>query len=298
MIPPPCLVVRLGSLGDVVLAGAVTAQLSPVAFLTRRPWLNLAARLPGVVAVYDIAHGIPRGPFSQIIDLQGNLRTRLLFRGRQARRLDRADTRRRARVWWKVAPPAPVITRYAAAAGVPPAPRPWLPAGPAPTRPTLGLVPTAAWATKRWPEAHWVRLSNSFDHPKVLFGGPSDHAYLEQLAHQIDGDTTIVAENGFDHTITHMAACSLIVGNDTGLLHLAAALGRPVLPLLGPTTPEDGFWADFPQAMGIPLECRPCSRHGGPSCPQRDHHCLRHLTPDMVSATVAHFFREGGWPIR
>jgi ADP-heptose:LPS heptosyltransferase len=295
-IPAPCLVVRLGSLGDVVLAGAVTGILAPVVFLTRRPWLDLAARLPGVVAVHDIANGIPNGPFSQIIDLQGNLRTRLLLRGPHVRRLDRADFRRRARVWWKVAPPDPVITRYAAAADVSPQLRPWLKFPPTAALPALGLVPTAAWATKRWPERHWVSLANSFDIPKILFGGPSDREHLQQLAVQIDGDPTIIAEEGFEQTITNMLGCSVIVGNDTGLLHLAAALGRPVLPLLGPTTPKDGFWTDFPQAMGIDLECRPCSRFGSSACPQHDHRCLQELFADRVSRTVAHFLREGRWP--
>ena len=121
------LVVRFSSLGDVILAGAVTGALAPVTFLTHPRYREIAAALPGVVQVLGYgADPLPRSA-ARIVDLHASPRARqvcLQVRG-PVQRVARYDLRRRLRVALKWgAPPPSVVARYAAAAGVAPAAHP------------------------------------------------------------------------------------------------------------------------------------------------------------------------------
>lgn len=287
------LVMRWSSLGDVVLAGAVTGGLGEVWFWTKPAWAELAARLPGVERV--IRWGVdppPKGvAFERIVDLQGDLRARrarLGLRG-PVSRVDRYDLRRRLRVWLKWgAPPPRVVDRYAAAAGVAVAGRPWLDLGPPGS--ALGLVPGATWPSKRWTLDRWVALARRWEGPVVLLGGPEDARDLGLISRglaEAGVAARVVSEAGFTETLGALADCALVVANDTGLLHLAGAAGRPVVGLFGPTTSADGFWCHEGEAVELSeLACRPCSRHGERDCPFGDHACLRDLDVDTVWAAV------------
>ena len=81
----------------------------------------------------------------------------------------------------------------------------------------------------------------------------------------------------------------LLVTNDSAPLHLATAMGTPIVALFGPTVTEFGFGplraGDV--ALGVQgLECRPCSPHGPPACPLRHHRCMRELTVAAVLAAI------------
>lgn len=284
---------RWSSLGDVVLAGAVTGGLGEVCFWTKPAWADLAARLPGVERV--LRWGVDPAPrterFDRIVDLQGDLRSRRACLGLRGpvHRVARWDLRRRVRVWLKVgAPPPRVIERYAQAAGVEVAARPWLDLGP--PGEALGLVAGATWPSKRWPLSRWMALGARWEGPIVLLGGPEDARDLEILAGRLrEGGrpVRVVAEAGFTETLGALADCRLVVANDTGLLHLAGAAGRPVVGLFGPTTSADGFWCHPGEAVELDgLPCRPCSRHGERSCPIGDHACMVDLDADRVWAAV------------
>ncbi len=264
---PVNVVVRYSSLGDIVLAGAVTGALGNVWFLTLPRYHDLARRLDGVVGV--LAPGDPLPPGARVIDLHHNLRS---ARIRADVRVARQDLRRRARVWWKAAPADPVITRYARAAGVPPRPPPWLP--PARRGDALILAPGAAHATKRWP--HWEALAAAWPGPVRAIGGPGDQALVARLGG--------VCEAGFDRTLAALDGAAVLCAGDTGLLHLGAAVGLPVVGLFGPTTSTDGFYSYGGHAVELDLACRPCSRFGGATCPVGDHLCLRGLDVGTVLA--------------
>ena len=284
------LVIRWSSLGDVVLAGSVTGGLGDVWFWTKPAWRDLAARLPGVQRVLVWGEDpAPKGQnFTRIVDLQGDLRSRRATLGLRGpvHRLARHDLRRRTRVWLKWgAPPPTVVERYAAAAGVPVAPRPWLDLGP--PGEALALIPGASRATKRWPLARWRDLAEAWEGPLVLLGGPEDQALLHALGEGLGPRVEVVAEAGFEATLAALGRCRAAVGGDTGLLHLAAAAGRPVVGIFGPTTSADGFWCHPGEAVELDLPCRPCSRYGSMRCPMGDHACMQQLSPVQVQAALA-----------
>lgn len=267
--PPVHVVVRYSSLGDIVLAGAVTAALGNTWFLTLPRYHDLARRLDGVVGV--LAPGDPLPVGARVIDLHHNLRS---LRVPAHARVERQDLRRRARVWWKAPPADPVLVRYARAAAVPPRPPPWLP--PARRGDALVLAPGAAHATKRWP--YWHALAAAWPGPVRAIGGPGDEALVEPL-----GGT---CEVGFERTLALLDGAAVLCAGDTGLLHLGAAVGLPVVGLFGPTASADGFFAYGTDATAVELDlaCRPCSRFGGATCAVGDHLCLRGLDVATVLA--------------
>ena len=208
------------------------------------------------------------------------MRSRWLTRFMGANRIARHDITRRLRVAFKRAPAPPVPNRYAGAAGITPAPLPWLTL-PGPTD-TLLLVPGAAHPTKRWaPErfgelrSRWVKAGGKV----CVLGSASETELCDQVG---GGQAEILAEDGFTQTLKAIGRGAAAIGGDTGLMHLAAAAGVPSLVLFGPTTAEDGFWTHGGYDISVPLSCRPCSRHGNAACPIGDHMCMHSLSVDHV----------------
>ena len=159
-------------------------------------------------------------------------------------------------------------------------------------RTLVGLMPGAAHATKRWPEHHWITLvaqlaAQGVD--LVILGGPAEKAIAEKLV-QVSGGRAASAAGHFDvaGTTALIRRCRVVVAGDTGVMHLATAVGTPVVTLLGPTVSAFGFLPYNARATVLErdLPCRPCSKMGGPVCPLGHHHCLEWITPPEVAEAV------------
>jgi heptosyltransferase-2 len=192
-----------------------------------------------------------------------------------------------------------VIERYAKAAGVGPAPAPWIDGSSDTTDPpaTLLLCPGSRWATKQWPARHWVDLGKRWSGPVTLLGGPDEKHPIDRIAESIGPHATAVAESGFGNTFAAIRSGQLAVAGDTGLLHLCSAFGLPVVGLFGPTTSIDGFWwrpAGSPTSMAVErsMACRPCSRFGSETCPMGDHLCMSSICPSTVWEAVQTLLAE------
>jgi ADP-heptose:LPS heptosyltransferase len=160
-------------------------------------------------------------------------------------------------------------------------------------RPVLGLAPVAAWALKRWPLAHARTLLRDFTGATgggvLLFGGAADEdlrrlaAEFQPHAISLAGATSLLESAWF------ASQCDLLVANDTGMGHLAEAVGRDVIVLFGPTSEELGYFPSRPGSTVIQLDlaCRPCTRMGEGRCthplPQA---CLAGITPGQVLRAV------------
>ncbi|GAA0585717.1 glycosyltransferase family 9 protein [Caenispirillum bisanense] len=115
---------------------------------------------------------------------------------------------------------------------------------PAAGGPVLGVGPTANWPGKSWPIDHWIDLTRRLtaaDGPLpgarvAVFGAPNEREAAAALLAALDGQAVDLV--GGPHLLTVAAAlgrCRLYVGNDSGLMHMAAAAGAPTLGLFGPT---------------------------------------------------------------
>ncbi len=286
------LVIRFSSLGDVVLASAITPGLQSVVFATHARYEPLVQRFQGVHETVGLAPGEGVGAFAGrlpptewTVDLHGSLRSRLLARrlGGPVSRVDKLSLLRRRRVAFKSPERIPtVLDRYAEAAGVTPARRPWIPIPRVESPDALVLVPGAAHETKRWPLFRYQAIADRWEGPLFALGSLDEDPTLRRLWKATAGRVVPVAEDGFARTLQVLERAAVVVGGDTGLVHLAAACGVPVISLFGPTHSADGFWCHPGQAVEASLACRPCSLHGGATCPIGDHACMKQLSVGEV----------------
>lgn len=159
-------------------------------------------------------------------------------------------------------------------------------------RTLVALAPGAAHMTKRWPPEYWQalvrRLRISSD--MVVLGGTAERALGEDL---VDAGGGRVANAAGRFSLSGSAAllkrARVLAGGDTGVTHLATAVGTPVIALYGPGVEEFGFFPYNARAHVLQraLPCRPCSTHGGPRCPLGHHKCLRDILPDEVADALA-----------
>jgi heptosyltransferase II len=155
------------------------------------------------------------------------------------------------------------------------------------TRPIVALAPGAVGPSKRWPAAAYAALAHRLIAEGFgvwVVGGPEE----KSLAKEIIGDTTARDLTGKDlrNAILALAAAAVAVSNDSGLLHVAAALATPAIGIFGPTSPW--HWAPLnPLAATIEtaskVECRPCHK---PVCRLIHHRCMREIPSEQVFAAV------------
>lgn len=270
--------VRRRALGDVVLLGAVTAVSPGCAVVTTARYAALARRLLGVSLV-TVWPEVPPGERIALDGPRRAARTHRRARTHALRRFARLLFRR----WPAPRPSVPFL--YGRAAGVLPAPPPWIAVPPAP-RDALVLVPGASTPLKRWAPERFAALGRRWAGPVAVVGSASEAALVHQVAAAVPG-ASFVAEDGFDAMICAFGSAQVVVGGDTGLLHLAGACGAPLVALYGPTAPSDGFWVYPGQVVQQALACRPCTRHRRQRCPLGHHACLRDLSVDAVWAAVS-----------
>jgi heptosyltransferase II len=153
----------------------------------------------------------------------------------------------------------------------------------------VALAPGSIWATKRWP--YYQDLVARLEYPSVLLGGADDAVQAQTIAAAHPGQAASAAGA---LTLRESAAlirrAAVLVTNDSAPLHLATAVGTPVVAIFGPTVPEFGFGPRRAGDLTLGLDqlpCRPCSRHGPPRCPLGHHRCMRDLSVDQVLQAVA-----------
>jgi len=140
--------------------------------------------------------------------------------------------------------------------------------------PLIGLHPGARWSGKRWSEERFARVGRQLaerrNAPALVFGGPGEGKLATRVAEQIGATAVAAVGVSLRQLMALVARCALFVTNDSGPMHLATALGVPVVAIFGPTHPSLGFWplGERDVALSADLDCSPCSLHGDKNCPQ------------------------------
>jgi lipopolysaccharide heptosyltransferase II len=327
---PNILAVRFSSLGDLVLTTPLFRAVkrahpsARITLLTRAEYVPLFAHSPRIARVIgwdgetpigEVARELRKTAWTHRLDLHGSMRSFVVRRlvggrwhGYPKRRLARAiqirfkkdvyrDRRHVVERYFDAAtglglapddqPPEVFVAMEAAGA----ADRFLRESGVA-NRTLVALVPGAAHFTKRWPEHHWVALTELLTTKGLavmILGGKADIEVGARLA-RVAGQHGVNAAGQFDlgGTAALLKRARCAVAGDTGVMHLATAVQTPVVTLLGPTVREFGFTPYNARSTIVErdLDCRPCSKMGGPVCPLGHHHCLEWIAAEEVAEAV------------
>lgn len=133
------------------------------------------------------------------------------------------------------------------------------------------------WGDERYVEV--IRRLRAEGCDTVLLTSPGERAQAEHIAHTCNGVPII----GHDADVLELAAalshCSAVITNDSGPLHIAAALGVPSVSIFGPTDPDRTVIAGASSVIRQRLDCQPCYQR---ECPLRHHRCMADVSVDEV----------------
>ena len=153
------------------------------------------------------------------------------------------------------------------------------------------LQPGARWQNKRWPVEHYAELvrrlaSSSAALRFAILGGPEDTLLGETIA-KADGQRCLdlTGRISLPEMVEWIRLSEMMVTNDTGPMHVAAALGRPVVALLGPTEPcRTGPYGQLNHVLQLGLPCVPCMKSRCTYVNPLE--CLRAISPAIVFDAV------------
>jgi ADP-heptose:LPS heptosyltransferase len=322
---PWLLLIRLSSFGDIVLAEPVARALkgrfpgSRLVFATREEYAALPALFS---AVDDIAVCAGReadcGPegragtraYDLVVDLQANRHSGRIIRQLGPERVLRYRRPRFARFFtvylpwmWKGPQPEtletyfrtlrPIGVRYCGdTPSIQPGRRDLEQArADVGEGPFVGICPGSSSPHKSWGERRFTDLVKVLARDKriLLIGSEKDRAAVEAIVEQTAGlDVGVYIGADIGRIAALLALCGVTVSNDSGLMHLAGAVGSKPVAIFGPTSPLLGFApaAEGSVVVSLGLKCSPCSYHGNRPCRRDRPYCMEGITPDHVASIV------------
>jgi heptosyltransferase I len=269
--------------------------------LFERKKLGMWWKNPG--ALWDLDRDLRRRKFDLVIDLQGLFRSGWMsMRTGAKKRVGFANAREGAWLFYthKVNLPTPemhAVDRYLAVAqslgcGITPVEFPFhsttqdLSAvdqllAPLNTPNFAVLLPGANWETKRWPAEYFASLARELEKwslKTVVCGG----ADVEKAAHLIHPTLNLTNKTTLRQLVVLLSRARLVIANDSGPMHIASALGVPLLAIFGPTNPvRTGPYGRLDCVVRHEIDCWPCY---GKKCSHLS--CLNHLTVQNVLAAA------------
>ncbi len=318
------LIIRLSSLGDILLSTPVLRSIKKkypeavIDFVVKKDFKDSVLFNPNLsrIYVYDkdrlerLAAELNSRSYNLIIDIQNNFRSRALTRllNTKTLRFKKPAIKKMMLVWFKINLLGEIKTipeRYAAASNVALddrgldlfLPHDILPSLD-PQKRYIGFCPGAKHFTKRWLSEYFVEVGNGLvksGYIIVLFGGEAEKELCTELSAKINGCINMQNDNNLFHIAANMKLCKLIISNDSGLMHTAAAVGTPVAAIFGSTVREFGFAPYGVKNLILEnksLSCRPCSHIGKSGCPKGHFNCMKEIRPQFVLKSVEKFLAE------
>ncbi len=156
--------------------------------------------------------------------------------------------------------------------------------------PVFIVCPGSVWYTKRWTTTGYSALVRSLARHYgrvVLCGGPDDVPIAQEIEEQaqVAGLLNLAGQADLQTFIALIDRAQVVISNDSAPMHLAVARQVPVVAIFCATTPSLGYGPYSDSAVIVEktdLFCRPCRRHGGPSCPRGTEECMQLITAHDV----------------
>ena len=161
------------------------------------------------------------------------------------------------------------------------------------SRPVLALCPGAEYGpSKQWPAAGHAGLASDYlrrGWQVWLFGSNRDQAIAAKIVADIEPELRpalrdLCGQTSLAEAIDLLSVATAVVANDSGLMHVAAALGRPLAAIYGSSSPAfTPPLADRVELLATGIECQPCYRR---ECPYGHLRCLTGIAPGMVAGAI------------
>ncbi|MBF0359487.1 MAG: glycosyltransferase family 9 protein [Oligoflexia bacterium] len=164
----------------------------------------------------------------------------------------------------------------------------------------IAIVPSASYAKKRWPSEKFYALieellqHNTFkDYSYIILAGKDDsfcdifNPLVKKYPQQV---FNLQGKTNLTQSTIYLKKALMVVGNDTGLPHIAEAVGTPSIFILGPTGEEFGFYPHlkYSKMVAKKLWCRPCTTNGQGFCIRKQRYCLNNVTTlEVISAMTS-----------
>ncbi len=329
------LVVRFGSLGDVILSSATVLSYkiaypgSRLTYLTKERFRSVVEMFDGVDEIVTVPNhaftrelvrvlmNLDRGRFDRVIDLHGNFRSwlaRSVITANQTiaypkRRTERwrmslkhktlpleyphtidlynqtlAVQGRRAACHRPIMHPPELVDERANLFAT--------------DRPVVLVAPGAAHPNKAWLAERFIQVARDLDDfagAKVLVAVTADDPNCQILETESKAaGLTVLVDCPLTQLAGVVAQAKLVVANDSGVAHLASAVGTPTLAIFGSTHPALGFAPRGLRDRVVEVDepCRPCSRHGRKPCYRDERYCFTRIATATVTETAAKMLGE------
>jgi heptosyltransferase-2 len=156
-------------------------------------------------------------------------------------------------------------------------------------RPVVAFAPGAVGPSKRWPVEHYAELARALTGDGLsvwVLGSPNEAPLAATIVDAAGSQARDLTSDDLRNAVLALKLAGAAVSNDSGLQHVAAAIGTPTIGIYGPTSPW--HWAPLnPLAAVIETEaalpCRPCHK---PVCRLEHHRCMREIAAAQVLPTV------------
>ncbi len=157
----------------------------------------------------------------------------------------------------------------------------------------IAIAPGAFHYTKRWlPDRYAelaIRLHSEFGSEITLLGGEKDRDVCKYISAKCDFDINDLSGSvSILGTTAQIDKCNLIITNDTGVMHIAAARQTPVVAIFGSTVTGLGFAPYRVENIIVEkdVDCRPCTHIGRDRCPKKHFNCMKLISADDVAEAV------------
>ncbi|WP_118974505.1 glycosyltransferase family 9 protein [Taibaiella koreensis] len=326
------LLIRFSSIGDIVLTTPVLRALrrqypgAEIHFLVKQQFKPVIAANPYIDVIHTLEQdlnetiaGLKQHTFDYVIDLHRNLRTMRVKKALGAPSL--TFNKLNFRKWlyvnfkWNVMPDKSIVDRYFE--GMKPLKLKNDGEGmdyfiPENLQTKQDDIPMGHWAgfvgcviggsyfTKQFPVARWKEFVALCPYPLILLGGPEDRdAGNEIVAADPAKVYNACGKFNLNESADLVKRAKVVVSNDTGLMHIAAAFKKPVVSLWGNTTPEMGMFPYYGfnnlnqnvSQLSVIMEvkdlgCRPCSKIGYHKCPRKHFRCMNDIPVAAIAEQV------------
>jgi len=324
------LVIRFSSIGDIVLTSPVVRCLkqqvegAEIHFVTKKKHAALVASNPYIHKVHtfsgninELINELEKEQFDYVIDLHQNLRSnRIKSRLKiPAFSFNKLNFQKFVLVQFKInkLPQKHIVDRYLETLSVFDVKNDgkgldfFIPENegfdksqlpPAFKNGYVAFVIAGTYATKKLPADKITEICNHANFPIVLLGGKSETEAGEKIMRETNGNVhNLTGKISLNQSAGLVRDAKLVLTNDTGLMHIAAAFGKKILSFWGNTVPEFGMvpYHAHPASkiMEIKnLKCRPCSKLGYKKCPRKHFRCMREQDVDSAVNWIDRNFND------